>query len=67
VSAFVLFLTLEGRARVGVMGFGVTAPEGGGGVGGVYMVVGVFSRASKILFGNMVCSPFKWLLFTYSA
>lgn len=28
--------------------------------------MGVFNRVSKILFGAMVCSSFKWLSFLYS-
>jgi hypothetical protein len=38
---------------------------GRGGLGAVYGWWG-FSRASKILFGCIACSSFKWFLFDYS-
>jgi hypothetical protein len=48
-------------------GFGMTvitmAAEGKG----EFMAGWVFSRASKMLLGGMVCLSFNWSLFTYSA
>jgi len=52
----------------GVEGSGVTSWRGAGfvGQGGFYGWWG-FSRASKILLGDMVCSSFRWLFLENSA